>query len=214
MRRGLITGRHHWISGWRGAAAVLATALLGAVMLGAVLLGVTVLSAADRAKSPGKGKGSKGKGASSAAAAKPAASALPALKTPQDKLRFLEKIHASFPARHMSTGFTVEELDRSLKAYISLPSERFAPLIDDEGFARRIHLDLTGDLPEPGELSGFVADTATDKRARLIDRLLDSPEFSRHWARYWREVLLHKATANRRRMNPQALEDLKTLLQG
>ncbi|MFO0871643.1 MAG: DUF1549 domain-containing protein [Pirellulales bacterium] len=202
MRRGLITGRHHRISGWRGIAAGLVTALLGAV-----LLGVTVLSAADRAKSPGKGKGGKGKGASSAAPAKAAASALPALKTPQDKLRFLEKIHASFPARHMSTGFTVEELDRSLKAYISLPSERFAPLIDDEGFARRIHLDLTGDLPEPGELSEFVADAATDKRARLIDRLLDSPEFSRHWARYWREVLLHKATANRRRMNPQALED-------
>lgn len=161
-------------------------------------------SGTDKKKS-GKSKSSKPKGEAKGKAS--AASSLPPLKTADDKLRLLDKIHASFPAKQVNTGFTVEELDRSLKAYIGLPTDRFADRVDDETYVRRVHLDLAGRLPKPEELTAFAADTSPDKRERLVDRLLDSPEFSRHWARYWREVLLHKATANRRRINPRALED-------
>jgi len=52
-----------------------------------------------------------------------------------------------------------------------------APLSDDYAFVRRLYLDLVGALPEPEEIETFVKDTAKDKRAQLIDRLLDDPRF-------------------------------------
>jgi hypothetical protein len=70
-----------------------------------------------------------------------------------------------------------------------------APLTTDEQFLRRVRLDLTGELPTPGEVARFVADTDPHKRSRLIDRLLDSDACARHWARYWRDVILARATA-------------------
>ncbi len=46
-----------------------------------------------------------------------------------------------------------------------------APLASDTEFFRRIHLDLTGRLPEPEEIREFLADTDPDKRSRVIDSL-------------------------------------------
>ncbi len=40
----------------------------------------------------------------------------------------------------------------------------------------------------------FVSDRSKDKRARLADALLDSPEYARNWARYWRDVIRFHAT--------------------
>ena len=43
-------------------------------------------------------------------------------------------------------------------------------------------LDLTGMPPSVEEVRAFLADRAADKRARAVDRLLESPWFARHWA--------------------------------
>ena len=48
---------------------------------------------------------------------------------------------------------------------------------------------MTGQLPLPADVAEFVADTAANKRAKLIDKLLTSEEFAQHWARYWRDVV-------------------------
>ena len=50
------------------------------------------------------------------------------------------------------------------------------------GILARVSLDLTGMPPSVNELREFLADKAVDKRARIIDRLLESPLFARHWA--------------------------------
>ena len=55
-----------------------------------------------------------------------------------------------------------------------LPSE----LCDDETFARRVHLDVIGLLPTPEERAAFLADERPDKRARLVDRLLERKAFA------------------------------------
>jgi hypothetical protein len=70
-----------------------------------------------------------------------------------------------------------------------------APRTTDEQFLRRVTLDLTGQLPVPADVDEFVADKDPQKRAKLIDRLLDSEEYARHWARYWRDVIVSRATA-------------------
>src|SRR5262245_42117085 len=72
-----------------------------------------------------------------------------------------------------------------------------APLAPDDVFFRRVHLDLVGRTPSPSALRDFLADKDPQKRAKLIDKLLDSSEFSRVRARYWRNVLLSRATDDR-----------------
>jgi cytochrome c553 len=53
----------------------------------------------------------------------------------------------------------------------------------DEEFIRRICLDLTGKLPPPRRVKQFLDDTDPDKRDKLIEILLDTPEYVDHWTR-------------------------------
>ena len=59
----------------------------------------------------------------------------------------------------------------------------------DVEFVRRVHLDLTGQLPTAEVARQFVADPSTEKRARLIEQLLASAPFADHWARVWADLL-------------------------
>jgi hypothetical protein len=59
----------------------------------------------------------------------------------------------------------------------------------DSVFLRRTYLDLLGILPKPAEVKRFLADQRPDKRARLIDELLERPEFADFWAQKWSDIL-------------------------
>jgi hypothetical protein len=65
-----------------------------------------------------------------------------------------------------------------------------SPVCTDAEFIRRAYLDATGVLPTPAEVRRFTADRASDKRARLIDALLERPEFVDYWAHKWSDLLL------------------------
>jgi hypothetical protein len=65
-----------------------------------------------------------------------------------------------------------------------------SPLSSDSEFIRRVYLDAAGILPEPDEVRAFLADPRPDKRARLIDALLERPEFVDYWAYKWSDLLL------------------------
>src|SRR5439155_9701254 len=56
-----------------------------------------------------------------------------------------------------------------------------APLSRDEEFLRRVCLDLTGTLPPPERVRDFIADRDLGKRDKLIEMLLDSPQFVDFW---------------------------------
>jgi len=64
-----------------------------------------------------------------------------------------------------------------------------APLVDDAAFLRRAYLDTVGVPPGEQEIRAFIADPASDKRARLIDRLLADSRWADHWVSYWQDVL-------------------------
>ncbi|MGQ9589273.1 MAG: DUF1553 domain-containing protein [Planctomycetota bacterium] len=70
---------------------------------------------------------------------------------------------------------------------------RPAPLSSDEVFVRRVYLDAIGTLPAPEEVRTFLSDPASDKRAKLIDRLLEREEFAEYWAMKWGDILRVKA---------------------
>ena len=60
-----------------------------------------------------------------------------------------------------------------------------SPLCDDATFLRRVTIDLAGRLPTLEETRDFLADTSSDKRDRLIDRLLDSTDYADYFANKW-----------------------------
>lgn len=65
----------------------------------------------------------------------------------------------------------------------------------DQEFLRRVFLDLIGVQPTPDEVLAFLADTAPDKRARVIDSLFLRPEFVDHWSLKWGDLLQNSRTA-------------------
>jgi hypothetical protein len=64
-----------------------------------------------------------------------------------------------------------------------------APLCDDTTFLRRASFDLIGTLPTAEEARAFVASADPEKRTRLIDALLERPEFASWWALKWADML-------------------------
>lgn len=68
-----------------------------------------------------------------------------------------------------------------------------AAIADDAEFLRRIYLDATGTIPTASEAVAFIDATDVGKRAKLIDRLLASPAFARHFATVWRRTWLPQA---------------------
>ncbi|MCB1019912.1 MAG: DUF1553 domain-containing protein [Acidobacteria bacterium] len=74
-------------------------------------------------------------------------------------------------------NFIDEEVFSKLERFNILPSE----LASDEEFLRRVCLDLTGRMPPPARVREFVADASPDKRARVVDALLASPEYVDYW---------------------------------
>jgi hypothetical protein len=66
-----------------------------------------------------------------------------------------------------------------------VPSE----ICTDEAFIRRAYLDLTGTLPTPKQVTDFAANKDATKREKLIDTLLDTPEYTYYFANKWADVL-------------------------
>lgn len=64
-----------------------------------------------------------------------------------------------------------------------------SPTCDDATFLRRVTVDLCGRLPTVEEARAFLADSGEDKRGRLIDRLLDSPDYPAYFALRWGSIL-------------------------
>lgn len=53
---------------------------------------------------------------------------------------------------------------------------------------RRVTLDLIGLPPTREELHAFLADTADDAYEKVVDRLLDCPQYGERWGRHWMDV--------------------------
>ena len=64
----------------------------------------------------------------------------------------------------------------------------FSPKASRESLIRRITFDLTGLPPSPSEVEVFINDETPQAWSRLVDRLLDSPQFGVRWGRHWLDV--------------------------
>jgi hypothetical protein len=83
-------------------------------------------------------------------------------------------------------------VDRLLVAqWLRLGIAPSQPTSDDE-FLRRASLDICGTVPTPDEVRTYAADTDPDKGARLIDRLLERPEYASYFALKWADILRNR----------------------
>jgi len=80
-------------------------------------------------------------------------------------------------------------IDKHLFAKLRLMTILPSDLCTDAEFIRRAYLDVCGLLPTSEEATKFLADKSADKRAKLIDALLEKPEFADFWALKWSDVL-------------------------
>jgi hypothetical protein len=80
-------------------------------------------------------------------------------------------------------------VDKHVFAKLKLLSIPASDLCTDSDFIRRAYLDLCGVLPSADEVRKFLDDKASNKRARLIDALLERPEYAEFWTMKWSDVL-------------------------
>jgi hypothetical protein len=92
------------------------------------------------------------------------------------------------------------EIDFLVEQELKKAGIRPAALTTDEQFLRRVWLDLTGKLPMPADVQDFVADRKPNKRALVIDRLLETEDYAVHWATYWRDVITSRLSDVRGRL--------------
>ena len=82
-------------------------------------------------------------------------------------------------------GYIDHEVFAKLKALRMNPS---GPCTDGE-FVRRAYLDLLGIFPTPEDARAYIADASAEKKSRLVDRLLERPEYADFWALKWSDLL-------------------------
>ena len=103
------------------------------------------------------------------------------------------------------TATPAEDLDQRLKGFAvrkfidqhianKLQQLQVSPadVADDGAFLRRVTLQIAGRLPTLDETKAFLADSASDKRGQLIERLLASEDYANHFAQKWSDLLRNK----------------------
>ncbi len=92
-----------------------------------------------------------------------------------------------------------QEIAKQLQEY-KIPS---SPLADDAMVLRRVYLDLTGQIPPYEKAIAFLDSKDPQKRTRLVDELLEGPEYGEHFATIWTNLLLRPETSSRDRVRFQ-----------
>lgn len=65
-----------------------------------------------------------------------------------------------------------------------------AAAADDAEFLRRVYLDIAGRIPRVSEIRDFLDNTTTERREQIVEQLLDSPQYVKHFSTTWRNLLL------------------------
>ena len=85
-------------------------------------------------------------------------------------------------------------IDRFVLARLEEKGLEPAPEADRSTLVRRLSLDLTGLPPSPELVTAFLNDPAPDAYETLVTRLMDSPQWGEHRARYWLDAARYADT--------------------
>lgn len=94
-------------------------------------------------------------------------------------------------------------IDRFLLARLEAAGLKPAPEADRRRLIRRATFDMTGLPPTPEEVEAFAADADPRAYEKLIERLLDSPQYGEKWARQWLDLVRYAETNSFERDGPK-----------
>jgi hypothetical protein len=97
-------------------------------------------------------------------------------------------------------------VDKMLEAEWKALGFPVASECSDGEFIRRASLDIIGRIPTVQEIETFVKDRGADRRTKLVNRLLASPEYGKNWATVWTHLCLPNGrdAGNMQDVNPKA----------
>lgn len=99
------------------------------------------------------------------------------------------------PTTPVSENGETIRLDSFIQSKLREHQLAASPRADRRTLIRRATFDLTGLPPTPRQVELFINDEAPDAYAKLIDRLLDSPQYGERWARHWLDVARYADTS-------------------
>ena len=80
-------------------------------------------------------------------------------------------------------------IDEQVYAKLQRLGIRPSEVVSDEIYLRRVHVDLIGRFPSADEARSFLESQDPEKRSKLVDDLLERPEYVDHWSGYWADLL-------------------------
>jgi len=103
--------------------------------------------------------------------------------------------HRPLPAiDYKNSAAVAAAVDKLILQNLTETGTNPAPKTTDEDFLRRVHFDLAGTAPLPNEVTVFGLDPDSEKRMKVIDKLLSSEDYAHNWSAYWRDVIFMRAT--------------------
>ncbi len=96
-------------------------------------------------------------------------------------------------------AWPLTDVDRFILA--GLEAKGLKPVADAEPrvLLRRIYFDLVGLPPAAEEADAFAKDVSPDALAKVVDRLLASPQFGERWGRHWMDVARYAESTGKER---------------
>jgi hypothetical protein len=88
-----------------------------------------------------------------------------------------------------SVKAAADKIDEIIAKGLADKGKKPSPPLKDEQFLRRAYLELGGRIPTLEEAVGFINSKSRDKRAELVDSLLESPDYVSHFYNYWADIL-------------------------
>ncbi|WP_339727918.1 DUF1553 domain-containing protein [uncultured Gimesia sp.] len=92
-------------------------------------------------------------------------------------------------------SWTQSPIDRFVLARLEREGLKPSPRAEKATLCRRLSFDLTGLPPTLAELDAFLNDDSPHAYEKLIDRLLASPHYGEHRARYWLDAARYADTS-------------------
>jgi hypothetical protein len=124
-----------------------------------------------------------------ASAGKPASSSPPSVIKPEQRAFWsFQPIHAPPVPAVSHSSWPTTDIDRFVLARLEKDGLSPVRAADKKTLIRRATLDLIGLPPTPEEIDAFEKDETPDAFAKVVDRLLASPQYGEAWGRMWLDV--------------------------
>jgi mono/diheme cytochrome c family protein len=105
-----------------------------------------------------------------------------------------QPVREAAPPAMKNAKWAQSPIDAFVLAQLDVNKLTPSPQADKRTLIRRASFDLTGLPPSDADVRAFEADTSPDAFKKIVDRLLDSPQYGERWGRYWLDVARYADT--------------------